>query len=294
VRLSRPASVEEALRHLEADRDGARFYAGGLEVVFALRTRALERCTSLIDTKRIRGAVGVSRTDGHVRIGPATRHHAIATDPVVAADLPLLGLACGRLGTMRIRVQGTIGGNFGHGHQHTDPGTAAVVHGGWVELAATGGRRSVPIEEFWTGPYQVARGRDELIESIRLRPLGAGWVVVHDRVELLHRPPTAIVSMAGRVEDGRLAEVRIGVGGVPPRPMRLSAVERLLVGCGVGEVRDALAAAEPLVDQAVAAAADDLGSAEFKVCLLTGLVRRAAGRLLDRHGGERVVPAGGR
>src|SRR5439155_12672217 len=150
--LYRPSTVAEALDCVDdADPAGSRFYAGGLETVFALRTEALE-CSRLIDTKRIAGASGVSRENGHVRVGPATTHYAIANDRTVQENLPLLGNACSRLGTLPIRTRGTIGGNFGYGHQHSDPGTAAMLYGGSVNLVSSAGRRIVPIQECWLGP----------------------------------------------------------------------------------------------------------------------------------------------
>src|SRR5437870_2592410 len=152
--LYRPSSVAEALDCVnDADPAHSRFYAGGVETVFALRTQALE-CSRLIDTKRIAGAVGVSRENGHVRLGPATTHYAIACDRTVQEALPLLANACSRLGTLPIRTRGTVGGNFGYGHQHTDPGTAATLYGGSVNLVSRAGRRVVPIDRFWLTPYE--------------------------------------------------------------------------------------------------------------------------------------------
>lgn len=282
--LYRPSTVAEALDCVDAaDAAGSRFYAGGIETVFGLRMQALE-CRRLIDTKRIRGAIGVSRENGRIRLGPATTHYAISRDGTIQAALPLLGQACSRLGTLPIRTRGTIGGNFAYGHQHTDPGTAATLYGGSLTLASRAGRRVVPIDRFWVGPYEVACRSGELIESIAITPLGPGWIGVHDRVEELHRPPSAIVSMAVRLDDtGTISDCRLAVGAVPPRPMRLSELERSFEGStleGVHESRSLEEQIEPLVS----AETDSLGSADFKLALLSGLIRRAAYRLSTRVG----------
>src|SRR4051812_23070725 len=137
----RPATVSEALDCVDdADPAGSRFYAGGVETGFALRTNAID-CRRLIDTKRIEGAASISRTERRVVIGPATTHHTIGLDATIEETLPLLGEACRRLGTLPIRTQGTIGGNFAYGHQHTDPGTAAMLYGGSVNLVSRSGHR---------------------------------------------------------------------------------------------------------------------------------------------------------
>jgi CO/xanthine dehydrogenase FAD-binding subunit len=279
VLLHRPSSVVEALELVD-DPASTRFYAGGVEVGFALRRRELD-CRRLIDTKRISGAIGVTRAADHVRIGPATTHDAIARDEIVKTDLPMLASACSRLGTIQIRMRGTLGGNFGYGHQYTDPGAASMAYGGSVRLVSSGGSRVVPLDEFWLGPYDVAARPGELIESIEVTPLGPGWVSVYDRFEQFHRPPTAMVALAFRLgSDGTVAACRLAVGGVPSRPMRLASVETGLVGRTSEDVQDAMRELESLLSPLVRAETDTLGSADFKVMLLAGLIRRVAHKLL--------------
>jgi aerobic carbon-monoxide dehydrogenase medium subunit len=281
MRLLRPATITDAVHHLTSDRDGALLYAGGVEVALGLRSGG-RTCTSLIDTKRIAGSYGISVFGDEVRVGPATTHNMIASNPLIAAELPLLGEACGHLGTVRIRTQGTIGGNFAFAHPHTDPGTAAQLYSGFVDLVSGSGPRSVSIEDFWIAPYTSACGRDEIIESIRLRPLGSGWITVHERLETVHRPPTAIACLAARIADERMLECRIAVGAVPPRPLRLRSLEMSLAGVPVDDIDSVIAKAIPDVAQDVSAQSDLLGSADFKVAVLTGLIRRAAGLAVDR------------
>lgn len=278
--LHRPSSVVEAIELVdESDPASTRFYAGGVEVGFALRRRELD-CHRLIDTKRIGGASGVTRVADHVRIGPATTHDSIARDEIVKTELPMLALACSRLGTIPIRMRGTLGGNFGYGHQHTDPGAASIAYGGWARLVSIAGSRVVPLEEFWLGPYDVAARPGELIESIEITPLGPGWISAYERFEQFHRPPTATVALAFQLDnDGTVAACRLAVGGVPSRPMRLASVETGLVGRSSEDVQEAMRELESLLSPLVRAETDSLGSADFKVTLLAGLMRRAAHKL---------------
>jgi carbon-monoxide dehydrogenase medium subunit len=271
VRLVRPPSVADAVAALTEP--GSIAYAGGVEVLLGLRSGAVGGNT-LVDTKRIAGAVGVSGSADEVRIGPATRHYDVAADPLVRRHLPLLAAACGRLGTVRVRMQGTIGGNLAHGMPHTDPGTAAVIHGGTITLAGPDGLRSVDIERFWTGPGQVDRQPGEIIVDVRLRSFGPGWVWAHERIVMLHRPPTVIVSLAARVEHGQIRECRIALGGIGDGPCRLPAVEVALTGCRL----DDIAAAALDGTAGLRATSDLLGSADYKRCAVAALVRRAAAR----------------
>jgi carbon-monoxide dehydrogenase medium subunit len=174
-------------------------------------------------------------------------------------------------------MQGTIGGNLAMAAAHTDPGTAALVYGGTVTLAGPNGRREVDLASLWSAPRHPA----EIIVAILLRTLDSEWVVAHDRVEVLHRPPTGVASVAARVDGGRITGCRIAVGAAVDRPQRLDGVEAGLVGC---DVRDVTAAVEEYATDACArlpAVSDRLGSAEFKRRLLIGLVQRAVGRALE-------------
>lgn len=278
MRLLRPASVEEALAQLQRDPEGTLVYGGGLEIGFGLR-RGTIAGSALLDIKRVPDVSGITATAEEIRVGPATRHHVISTDDTIRTYLPSLGRACGNVGSTRIRMQGTLGGNFGHGHQHTDPGTAAVMLGGQIDLVGPSGARTVPAAQFWHGPYAVERRPDELITAIRFSPLGPGWSVVHDRVEQLHRPPNAVVSLAARLEDGVLRDVRVGAGGVPGHPTRLVGVEDVVRGERLARLRPVWGDVERALAGEVTSEADLLGSAEFKLTLLSGLIRRAFGRL---------------
>jgi aerobic carbon-monoxide dehydrogenase medium subunit len=279
VKLVRPASVADAVAALEEP--GSIAYAGGIEVLLALRSGALDGKT-LVDTKRIAGATGVSGSAAEVRVGPATRHHDIAADPLVRRHLPVLAAACGRLGTVRVRMQGTLGGNLAYGLLHTDPGTAAVLYGGTITLTGPAGQRSVDVDRFWLGRGRVDRLPEEVIVDIRLRPLGPGWVSAHERIAVLHRPPTVIVSLAARVEHGRIREFRIAVGGVGDGPQRLAAVEAALADCDGIDIgvaaRDGTADLRP--------ASDLLGSADYKRRAVAALVKRAAERIWSAAGKE--------
>ncbi|HEY1487813.1 MAG TPA: FAD binding domain-containing protein [Micromonosporaceae bacterium] len=282
MRLSRPESLEEAVAVLDAAAHPIA-YAGGIEVLLGLRSGAI-RADVLIDTKRIGGSAGVADSASEIRIGPATRHHDLASDPIVRARLPLLALACAHVGTVRIRMQGTIGGNFATGLAHTDPGAAALVYGGTVTMVGAASRRRVPIDEFWCGGGTVDRKPHELIESIVLRPLDHRWSVVHERIESRHRPPSAVLSCAARIEDDRITLCRLAVGSVGDRPRRLTAVEAVLGGCRPVEAIAAVADHRALIGRAAAAYSDHVGSASYKTDLLVGLIQRALTRIAAMTG----------
>jgi xanthine dehydrogenase YagS FAD-binding subunit len=145
-----------------------------------------------------------------------------------------------------------------------------------AELSLRGprGERTIPLAELFALPEEGRRsetrlGDDELIVSIRV-PAAAGrstYLKAMDRAVWAF----ALVGVAAavRVEAGRVAEVRVVLGGVAPIPWRAVAAEELLRG------------AEPsaeLIGRAAEAAlegARPLAKNGYKVELGRALVRRA-------------------
>ncbi|HEY2793082.1 MAG TPA: FAD binding domain-containing protein [Micromonosporaceae bacterium] len=286
MKLMRPHSVDEAAAVMAAAAQPIA-YAGGIEVLLGLRSGALE-ADVLVDTKRIEGSAAIETAGTMIRIGPAARHHDVASDPLVADRLPLLARACSQLGTVRIRMQGTLGGNLAAGLSHTDPGAAVLVYGGRITLVDSSGRRRVPLAEFWNGTGTVVRMPGELIESIELEPLDADWLVTHERVESRHRPPSAVLSCAMRIVDGHIAQCRLAAGAVGDRPRRLGRIEAVLSGCRSAEIGAVVAEHRALIGEEACARSNRAGSAGHKTDLLAGLIQRAVVRLAAE---ARKVPA---
>jgi aerobic carbon-monoxide dehydrogenase medium subunit len=76
-----------------------------------------------------------------------------------------------------------------------------------------------------------------------------------------------------RLEGGRIAEARIGVGGAEHRPRRIEAAEQVLVGASAG--KEAFAEAGAAVAAALEPASDIHASAEYRRDLAGVMTRRA-------------------
>ena len=79
----RAGSVEEAIAFLRDDED-AKLLAGGHSLLPLMKLR-LAAPTTLVDIGRIPSLAYVDERDDHIAIGAATRHHDLATSPVLAA-----------------------------------------------------------------------------------------------------------------------------------------------------------------------------------------------------------------
>jgi xanthine dehydrogenase YagS FAD-binding subunit len=157
----------------------------------------------------------------------------------------------------------------------SDPATALLALNASVRLRGASGERELAIADLFAPPTAdrrtetVLRG-DELIVSLRL-PAAQGWRSTY--LKAMDRKVWAFalvgVAAAVRVEDDRIAEASLVLGGVAPVPWRAEAAERILAGSAISDelltrVADsALDGAQPLAKNG------------YKVPLAEALVRRA-------------------
>jgi len=106
----RPASVSEALKHLEAR--GARIHAGGTDLVGCLRDGVFE-AEKVVSLGRIDELRGITLApDGELRLGALASIAEIAAHPVIAEKFAALSQAASVVASPQLRNQGTIGGNL--------------------------------------------------------------------------------------------------------------------------------------------------------------------------------------
>src|SRR5262249_27239362 len=125
--LIEPTSVAEASEVLGRHGDSARIYAGGTELILAMK-EGLIRYDYLVNVKTIPALTGLSLAgDGTLTIGAATPHRAVERDRLVQARFPVIARMEGDVANVRVREVGTVGGNLCFAEPHADPGTLLQV-----------------------------------------------------------------------------------------------------------------------------------------------------------------------
>lgn len=205
--LLRPTTVDEAVVCLSEE---AVPYCGGTELLLAMRA-GLHRPDTLVDLKRVPGLRGVERVAGTVRIGAASTHAALADDPLVRAELPMLANVERAVGNARVRAQGSIGGNLCFAEPKSDVGAALVALRATVTLGSPRGEREVSVENLLQGAYFAAREPDELLVRVDV-PVVAGRRAVYLKYQTMERPTVGVAV----VRESQRCRIVIGaVGEVP-------------------------------------------------------------------------------
>jgi carbon-monoxide dehydrogenase medium subunit len=271
--LEEPASVSEASALLAHYGETARIYAGGTELLLAMK-EGLLHYDRLINIKRIPGLAGIALEDGTLCLGAIATHRMLEQAPLVRTHFPTLAWLEAHVANVRVREVGTLGGNLCFAEPHADPGTLLQVYNASVELERQGSKRTLSLEDFFVGPFEVALEPDELLTTIRVPPLPAHTAAAYLKFGFLERPSVG-VAVAVTATAAGVQDVRIAVGCVGPAPRRMRAAEALLSGKELAEARAALEAAGALAGRAAEAVTDLHGSAEYKQYLVGVLLRRA-------------------
>ncbi len=235
----RPGDLDAALALLARLGSDAKPLAGGQSLGPMMNMR-LARPEHVVDLNDLLDLDYVRVGESTVEIGAMTRHHRVATDPEIAAALPMLAHAARGIGHYAIRQRGTLGGSLVHADPAAQVPLVAVALDAEVVIRSARAKRVVSAKDFVQSIMTIDLAADELVIAIRFpRPAveeGWGFELFSPR-----QGDFALVSVAlTLVADtaGAIAALRLGVGGVAPVPLRLSAVEDAAQGLSLRSAAD--------------------------------------------------------
>ena len=271
--IHQPSSAVEASQMLSHYGENAGIYAGGTELLLAMRHSALNY-RHLIDLKVVPGLNSIEVRDGVLEIGATATHRGIERNPLVQKNQPVLAEMESQVANVRVRATGTLGGNLCFAEPHSDPATLLLVLGSTVTAEGASGVREIPIGEFIAGAYANNLQPGEILTKITVPCAKPSDRVAYMKFQVHERPTLGLGLWLDTPDNGHtFRSARIAVGCVCPFPTRAKQAEKLLVGSleeaekRLPEGADAIADAADLVD-------DHEGSAEYKRHLIHVFLRR--------------------
>jgi aerobic carbon-monoxide dehydrogenase medium subunit len=271
--LAEPQTLEEACALLNDDGD-AKALAGGT-VLLTLIKHGIFIPKTLVNLKKIGGMSSIDYDmQRGLRIGALTSIYDVESSPLVRQYYPSLAEACHVVANIRIRNMATIGGNLAHGDYQSDPPTMLVALDARVELMRCEGTRQMKLSEFLLGSYETALQPGELLSTLVIPPPDSwrGTYIKFTTGSSEERPCAGIAALL-RMEHGVCRDLRLVVGAVSTRPVRIHHAEEFARGKEITEaVLQTISAEASRVVEPI----DDLrGSASYKRQLVGVLVRRA-------------------
>ena len=281
-----PSNLKEAVSLLDAEDDGVRAIAGGTALMLMMKTRLFQP-TRLISLRRLDGGLrGVySEQDGGLRIGAMTTLTEMERSPLLAGSVPIMGQALRDLANVRIRNVATLGGSLAHGDPHMDLPPVLVALGARVHAVSSSGERWIDIGDFFTGYYQTALAREELVSEVVIPAQSANVRACYTKYTLTADDwPTVGVAAWCRLESATIAEARVVVSAATECPVRILEAERILTGARPSA--RVFAEAADAATQEIQPLADIRGSASYKSEMVRVHVRRALERALQSDTSE--------
>ena len=271
--LAEPNSLQEACALL-SDNGEAKVIAGGTALLTLIK-HGIFVPKALVNLKKIKGASDITYdAQTGLRVGALAAIYDIEASPLVRQHYPVLAEACHVVANIRIRNMATIGGNLAHGDYQSDPPTVLVALNAVVELLSRAGTRQMKLADFFKGSYETALEPGELVSALIVPPAESlsGTYTKFTTGSSEERPCVGVAALT-TMESGICAELRLVVGAVSPKPVRLEKAESMARGEKLTSqlieriASDASSSVEPI---------DDLrGTVDYKRHLVHVLVRRA-------------------
>jgi carbon-monoxide dehydrogenase medium subunit len=221
--------------------------------------------------------------DGGLEIGAMTPLAALERSREVAARAPVIARAMPRLSNIRVRNVATVGGALAHGDPHMDLPPVLMALGASLAVVGVTGRRTLAVENLFSGYYETVLARNELIASVHVpaqRDSRAAYLKV--TTGSADDWPALGVAVALDADGPAVKSARVVVSAATERAIRVEPAERVLIGATVDDTL--LERAGEAAAEAVEVIADIRGSAPYKRELLRVYVGRAIKAALTGNG----------
>ena len=282
-----PTSLSEAVSIMAAHGDRARPLAGGTDVLVQLRGGRRE-VDVLVDTKKIPELNRISLDDNGLQLGAAVACTQIYDDQAVVAAYPGLIDAASLIGSIQIQGRASIGGNLCNAAPSGDSIPPVITLGGEAHINGPNGWRTVPTENFCTGPGRSVLEPGELLVAIQIPAPAANSGTAYLRFIPRNEMDIAVAGVSSTVvldaSGQNIQSARIALASVGPTPILATAAGDSLAGKAVSD--DAIAEAGRLASEAATPITDMRGTIRQRHHLVDVLTRRTLNIAIRRARGE--------
>jgi CO/xanthine dehydrogenase FAD-binding subunit len=285
-RYEAPGSIEELLGLLADQRGKVKLLAGGTDLIVQMRTGA-QTPELVIDVKQVPELNSLLLSDTGLKIGAAVSCRTVCGNSRVASTYPALIDSASLIGGIQIQGRASIGGNLCNASPSADSIPALIVLGAVAVIRNTSGERTLPVEEFCTGPGTNTLAGDEVLVSLKLPVVaensGAQFLRFTPRNEMDIAVANTAASVVLSADGKQFTSARIAIGAVGPTPMLVQAAADALQGTRVS--RKSVDAAAEIARHAASPINDMRGSIAQRKHLVQVLVTRALTGAIERAGG---------
>ena len=223
-----PKTIEEACSLLSKYEGRAKVIAGGTDLLVSMKKRQINP-QYLVNIKDIPGLdyIHYSEENG-LKIGALATLSSIAGSPIIKDKFGLLATTCNKIGIPQVRNMGTIGGNICNGGPSQDSIPSLLALDARLKVVGLRG------EKFFTGPFQTALDKAELLTEIQIPSPPPGSDGCYQWLTKITEADETLVGVAVLMtldtKDSICKDIKIGLCSVAPVPIRARRAEEVLRG----------------------------------------------------------------
>ena len=278
-------SIQEAIQLLQ-ENPKAKLIAGGTDVLIKLH-KGKGRFDHLVDIHDIAELNFISQKDnGDLVIGPTTCFTRVSESPLILKHVPVLSAAIRTIGGPQVRNMATIGGNLCNGVPSADSATPLICLNALLTIQGPQVSKQLPLEDFFLGPAKVALNPDELLTAITItRDNYDGYAGHFYKYAMRDAMDIATIGCSAvcKIENKKLADLRLAFGTAAPVPIRCKSTEQKVCGQPVSQkLLDDIA---KYVEKDVQPRDSWRAARNFRLQIITTLARRVVKQAILNAGG---------
>src|SRR5882762_8678605 len=199
--IHQPKTITEASQMLAEFGEKSRLYAGGTELLLAMKHDLL-RYEHLVDVKTIADLNKIETKNGTLMIGSTATHRTIERSSIVKQNLPVLAEMETKVANVRVRASGTLGGNLCFAEPHSDPATLLVALGAKAQVQGKSGAKTVAIDKLITGAYASNLLPGEILTKITVPCATSSHRAGYMKFQVHERPTLGLGLWLESPDDG--------------------------------------------------------------------------------------------
>lgn len=278
-----PKTLSDAVAQLGKNPE-AKVLAGGHSLIPMMKFR-LASAPLLVDINRLEGLDHIREEGDWLKIGALTHEADLDRSELIRKKYPLLADTARMIADPLVRNAATIGGNLAHADPANDHPATMLAYGAQVVATGPMGERVIPVEQFFSGPFQTALQHDEILTEIRIpvprAKSGGAYLKVERKVGDF--ATAAVAAQVTLDPAGNFERVGLGLTNVGLTPIKAVKAEEGLRGKPPDEANLRMAAERAA--EASEPVDDPRGSEGYKRALVKTLTVRALRMAVERAKG---------
>ena len=210
-------NLTEAISLLSRYGERARVLAGGTDLLVQLRGERFE-LDAVVDVKQVPEIMDLS-LNGGLTIGAAVPCYQVYEDEAIAKAFPGIIDAVSLIGGIQVQTRASLGGNLCNATPSADGIGPLIVYSAVATITGVDGTRTVPVEDFCTGPGRNVLNTGELLLNMQIEAPPAHFGAAYQRFIPRNEMDIAVAGAASavtldakgeRIESGRIALAAVG------------------------------------------------------------------------------------